>query len=176
MQNAISANRPASDEYAPAFELYIRLVPDGDVLETLAEQVGRMQRLLQPLSDGEAMKLHPPYTWTLKQVLGHVTDCERIFGYRALRLGRNDSTPLPGFDENQYMQFAGFDAWPMSELLEEFSLVRRAQIWLFRHLRPEAWQRRGTVIGHTATPRAFAYVIAGHAEHHLSIIKKRLGG
>ena len=176
MQNVISTIRPASDEYAPAFDPYIRLVPEGDVLETLAAQIGRMQALLQPLSDAEALKLHPPYTWTLKQVLGHVTDCERIFGYRALRLGRNDSTPLPGFDENQYVQFAGFDAWPMSELLEEFSFVRRAQICLFRHLSPEAWQRRGTVIGHTATPRAFAYVIAGHSEHHLAIIKKRLEG
>src|SRR5271167_4358955 len=115
--------RPAADEYAPAFDRYIRLVPDGDVVEVLDKQLARVQMLLDPLSDAQSLALHAPYTWTLKQVLGHLTDCERIFGYRALRLGRHDSTPLPGFDENQFMQFADFDAWPMSELLEEFSFV-----------------------------------------------------
>jgi len=171
-----TATRPTTDEYASDFDRYIRLVPTGDVLEILAEQLGRVQGLLQPLSDAHSLALHPPYTWTLKQVLGHLTDCERIFGYRALRLGRNDSTPLPGFDENQFMQFADFNAWPMSELLEEFTFVRRGHLHLLRHLSPDAWQWRGTVVDHAATPRAFAYVMAGHAEHHLAIVKKRLGG
>src|SRR5579862_3088382 len=150
------AIRPATDEYAPPFAPYIKLVPEGDILKTLDEQLGRLQALLKPLSEAQALTLHAPYTWTLKQVLGHLTDCERIFGYRALRLARNDATPLPGFDENQFMQFADFNAWPMSELIEEFSLVRRGHLQLFRHLAPEAWQRRGTIIDHAMTPRALA--------------------
>ncbi len=169
-----AAIRPSSDEYSPSFERYIRLVPEGDVVEILEEQLGRMQALLQPLSDAQSLALHSPYTWTLKQVLGHLTDCERVFGYRTLRLARNDSTPLPGFDENQFMQFADFNVWPMCELLEEFCYVRRGHVLLLRHLSPVAWDWRGTVVGHAATPRAFAYAIAGHAEHHLAIIEKRL--
>jgi hypothetical protein len=168
--------RPAADEYAPDFDRYIRLVPAGDILQILAEQLARAEALLHPLSDVESLAVHPPYTWTLKQVVGHITDCERVFGYRALRLARNDATPLPGFDENRFMQFADFNAWPMSELLEEFTCVRRAHLLLLRHLSPRAWQWRGTVIGCPATPRAFAYVMVGHAEHHLAIIKKRLAG
>jgi DinB superfamily len=170
------ASRPTADEYAPPFDPYIKLVPEGDILEKLDEQLGRLQALLKPLSEAQALTLHAPYTWSLKQVVGHLTDCERIFGYRALRLGRNDATPLPGFDENQFMQFADFNTWPMPELLEEFSLVRRGHLQLYRHLTADAWQRRGTVIDHPMTPRALAYVMAGHAEHHLAIIKKRLAG
>jgi DinB superfamily len=168
--------RPAADEYAPAFARYIHLVQDGDVVEILEKQLGRVQTLLKPLSDAQSLALHAPYTWTLKQVLGHLTDCERIFGYRALRLGRHDATPLPGFDENQFMQFADFNACPMAELLEEFAAVRRGHVLLFRHLSPSAWEWPGTVIDHAMTPRALAYVMAGHVAHHLAIMKKRLGG
>jgi hypothetical protein len=171
-----TATPPTADEYAPDFDRYIHLVPDGDVLEILAAQLGRLQALLQPLSDAQSLALHPPYAWTLKQVLGHLTDCERIFGYRAMRLARQDATPLPGFDENQFMQFADFNTRPMPELLEEFSCVRRGHLLLLRPLSPQAWQWRGTVVGHAMTPRALAYVMAGHLEHHLAIIKQRLGG
>jgi hypothetical protein len=171
-----TAIRPTADEYAPPFDPYIRLVPAGDVLEFLDKQLGRVLTLLSPLSDAQSLALHPPYTWTLKQVLGHLTDCERIFGYRALRLGRHDATPLPGFDENQFMQFADFNTYPMSELLEEFTALRRGHLLLLRHLSPVAWGCRGTVIDHAMTPRALAYVMAGHVEHHLAIIKERLGG
>jgi hypothetical protein len=171
-----TATRPPADEYAPAFDRYIRLVPDGDVSEILADQLARLQALLKPLSDAQSLALHAPYTWTLKQVLGHLTDSERVFGYRALRMARNDATPLPGFDEHQFMQFADFNACAMPELLEEFTLVRRSHVLLLRHLSADAWQWRGTVLDHAATCRALVYVMAGHVEHHLAIIKKRLGG
>jgi hypothetical protein len=169
------AVRPPSDEYAPAFDRYIRLVPEGDVVDILDKQLGRIQALLKPLSDEQSLALHAPYTWTLKQVLGHLTDCERVFGYRALRLARNDATPLPGFDENQFMEFADFNACPMAELVDEFTCVRRGHVLLLRHLSPVAWEWRGTVIDHAMTPRALAYVMAGHLEHHFAIMKKRLG-
>jgi hypothetical protein len=169
-----TSTRPAADEYAPDFERYIRLVPAGDVVEILAKQLARLQAVLQPLSDAESLAVHPPYSWTLKQVLGHVTDGERVFGYRALRMARQDPTPLPGFDEMHFMQFADFNSRPMAELLEEFGLVRRGHLLLLRPVSPQAWTWRGTVLGHPASCRALAYVMAGHAEHHLAIIKKRL--
>jgi hypothetical protein len=173
---ALSA-RPAAGEYAPEFDRYIRLVPDGegDVVDFLGDQLARVQALLEPVSEDQSLVLHPPYTWTLKQLVGHLTDCERVFGYRAMRVGRNDPTPLPGFDENQFMEFVDFNVWPLSELLEEFTLVRRSHLLLLRHLSPEAWQHRGTVSEHPMTPRALAYVMAGHVEHHFAIVKKRLG-
>ena len=174
MPNA-SPDRPDEHEYAPGFGNYIRLVPDGDILQTLEQQLGEMLALLGPLGEAQSLALHAPYTWTLKQVVGHMTDCERIFGYRALRLARNDGTPLPGFDENHYMRFVDFNAWPMPELLEEFAFVRRSHLHLFRHFTPEAWLWRGTVIDHSATARALAYAMAGHAKHHLDIARKRLG-
>jgi DinB superfamily len=167
--------RPAAGEYAPEFDRYVRLVPEVDVVEFLGDQLARVRALLGPVSEAQSLIVHPPYTWTLKQVVGHLTDCERVFGYRALRLGRNDPTPLPGFDENQFMQFVDLNVWPLSELLEEFTLVRRGHLLLWRHLSPEAWQHRGTVSDHPMTTRVLAYVMAGHVEHHLAIVNKRLG-
>jgi DinB superfamily len=166
--------RPGVGEYAPEFDAYIKLVPAGDLLEFLTQQLSRAQALFKPLSDTQSLAKHPPYTWTLKQVLGHITDCERVFGYRALRLARNDATPLPGFDESQFMQFSDVNACPLSELLEEFTLVRRGHLLLLQHFLPDAWQYRGTVSDHTTTTRAIAYAIAGHAEHHLGIVARRL--
>jgi DinB superfamily len=174
--DAASSARPVAGEYAPAFERYIGLVPAGDIVEILGEQLARLQAVLRPVNEAQAMTLHAPYTWTLKQVLGHLTDSERVFGYRALRLARLDATPLPGFDENQYMQTADFNSRPLAELLEEFTFVRRGHLLLLRHLPPAAWQWRGTVIDHPATCRSLAYVMAGHVEHHLAIVKKRLAG
>ncbi len=171
-----STNRPVVGEYAPVFDRYIGLVPTGDIVQTLGEQLARVQAVLQPVNEKQALTLHAPYTWTLKQVLGHLTDGERVFGYRALRLARLDPTPLPGFDETQFMESADFNSRPLAELLEEFTFVRRGHLLLLRHLPAASWQFRGTIIDHSMTCRALAYVMAGHVEHHLAIVKKRLAG
>ena len=170
------ASRPTLGEFAPDFERYIKLVPAGDVVAVLAEQLKRTQAIFEPLSEAQSLTVHPPYTWTLKQVLGHVTDGERVFGYRALRLARQDATPLPGFDENRFMETADFNDWPMAELLEEFICLRRSHLLLLSHVSQAAWQWRGTVLGQPASCRTFAFVMAGHMEHHLAIVKKRVGG
>ena len=170
------ASRPTASEYASDFDRYINLVPAGDVVAALADQLKRAQTILEPLSEAESLVVHAPYAWTLKQVLGHVIDGERIFGYRALRLARQDPTPLSGFDETHFMNAADFNSVPMAELLEEFASLRRSHVLLFKHISPEAWDWRGTVLGQPATCRAFAFVMAGHMEHHLAIVKKRLGG
>jgi hypothetical protein len=170
------ASRPTSGDYVPDFERYINLVPAGDIAAVLAEQLTRTQTIFKSLSEAESLVVHPPYAWTLKQVLGHVIDGERVFGYRAMRLARQDPTPLPGFDENHFMETADFNAWPMAELLEEFTSLRRSHVLLFRHVSPAAWDWRGTVLGQPSTCRALAFVMAGHMEHHLGIVNKRLGG
>jgi hypothetical protein len=170
------ASRPTSGDYVPDFERYINLVPAGDIAAFLAEQLKRTQTIFESLSEAESLVVHPPYAWTLKQVLGHVIDGERVFGYRAMRLARLDPTPLPGFDENHFMEAADFNAWPMAELLEEFASLRRSHVLLFQHISPDAWDWRGTVLGQPSTCRALAFVMAGHMEHHLGIVNKRLGG
>jgi DinB superfamily len=174
--DAVGSARPVAGEYAPVFDRYIGLVPAGDIVQILGEQLSRVQAVLRPVNETQAMALHAPYTWTLKQVLGHLTDSERVFGYRALRMARQDATPLPGFDETQFMQAADFNSRGLPELLEEFTFVRRGHLLLLRHLPTAAWQWRGTVIDHPATCRSLAYVMAGHVEHHLAIVKKRLAG
>ena len=171
-----SSARPDSQEYAPAFGTYIKLVPDGDVVAFLTAQLEEARETLASVSDADALKLHPPYTWTIKQVIGHVIDSDRVFGHRAHWLARNGGSPLAGFDENAFMAAIDFNRWPLPELAEEFNHVRRGNLALFEHFDEGTWSRQGVVNGHAATVRAMAYVMAGHAAHHLSILKQRLAG
>lgn len=169
-----SQSRPAADEYPSAVKNYISLVPQGDLIAILTAQAERLSQLVGNLSDAEALVHHAPYTWSIKQVLGHLADCERVFGYRLMRVARNDATPLPGFDENAYMQHVDFDRYPVGELLEEVVQLRRSHVYMLRHLPDEAWLRVGHVNGHAMTARAVACVLAGHMQHHLDIVARRL--
>src|SRR5579872_6073940 len=139
------ATRPTAGEYVPDFAPYISLVPPGDVVDVLDDQLKRTEAIFGRLNEAESLVVHAPYAWTLKQVLGHVTDGERVFGYRALRMARHDATPLPGFDENLFMQTADFNSVPLADLLEEFASLRRSHLLLLRHVSQEAWQWKGTV-------------------------------
>lgn len=168
--------RPAADEYSTEMGNYIRLVPDGSLLAHLESQLAEVVRLIGTLNDDDALVQHAPYTWSIKQVIGHMIDSERVFGYRAMRLARNDATPLPGFDENAFMLHSDFDACPIADLLTEFESLRRSHVLMLRHFSAEAWTRRGVVNDHLVTARAMAHVLAGHAEHHARILQKRLGG
>jgi DinB superfamily len=170
------ATRPSTVEYVTDFARYISLVPSGDVVDLLDDQLKRTQAIFGRLTEAESLVVHAPYAWTFKQVLGHVTDGERVFGYRALRLARKDATPLPGFDENLFMETADFNSVPMADLLEEFASLRRSHLLLLKYVSAEGWQWKGTVLGNPASCRAMAFVMAGHMEHHLVIVKKRLGG
>jgi hypothetical protein len=169
-------SRPKPEEHAAEVANYISLVPDGRLYETLELQADLVKQLVGGLSDDAALVRHAPYTWSVKQVIGHLIDCERIFGYRTLRLARNDATPLPGFDENAYMLQQDFDRCRIAELLEEFLSLRKSHVLMLRQFSSNAWDRRGIVNGHSLSTRAAAYVLAGHAEHHLQILRTRLGG
>jgi hypothetical protein len=169
------STRPESTEYAGGFGNYIRLVPDGDVQSFLESQLAEFMALLRGVPELESLVRHTPYTWSIREVVGHMTDCERIFGYRALRIGRGDATPLATFDENAYVQAANFDRLPLQQLVNEFELVRTSHLFLFRHFEPQAWLRWGVASDQPMSMRAFAYAIAGHAKHHLDILHRRLG-
>jgi hypothetical protein len=117
---------------------------------------------------------HPPYTWTIKQVVGHLTDSERVFGYRALRFARGDSTALSGFDENAYAAAARHDRVPLESLAREFENLRRSHIAFFEHLTAEAWLRSGAANNSDVSVRALAYILVGHEWHHVAILRRRL--
>ena len=167
--------RPKPDEYASFFAHYVSLVSETDILAVLSDQLDEVLSLLRPVTDAESLVLHPPYTWTIKEVVGHLTDGERIFSYRALRFARADSTPLPGFEENEYARAGEFNRIALAELVAEFDVVRRSTLHFFRHLPTSAWSRGGTANGGPVTVRASAYIMAGHVRHHLAILRKRLG-
>jgi hypothetical protein len=167
---------PASDEYGHHHARYVSLVPAGDILVTLAGQVEETLAILRGIPDAEAMQHHPPYHWSFKEVIGHVTDTERIFAYRALRFARHDPTPLPAFDQDDYVVHARFNTRALADVLADLVGVRQATLALFRSLDPEAWLRRGTASGTSVTVRAIAHIIAGHERHHAAVLRTRVEG
>ncbi len=169
----MSFGRPDPTEYAPYFERYLARVPEGDVVDLLAQQIEETVRLLSGLSEERARYRYAPGKWSVKEVVGHMADTERVLSYRALRFARGDETPLPGFDENALVANAGFDARPLADLLGEFEAVRRATVALFRGFPPEAARRRGVANEKTVSVRALAYIIAGHERHHRDILAER---
>jgi len=165
--NIADTGRPASDEHSPYYGGYIDQVPEGDILSHLAGQIERTTRLLQGLSEEQAAFRPTPTDWSVKEVVCHISDSERIFAYRALRIARADPTPLAGFDQEPYVVAAETDARPIADLLAEFASVRDSTLWLFRSLPAVAWLRRGVASDAPVSVRALAYIIAGHENHHV---------
>jgi DinB superfamily len=170
--NLDRSRRPAAGEHPPYFERYTKLVPAGDVVETLARQSGEMLALLRPLSEEKAGHRYAPGKWSIKGVLGHVTDTERVFAYRALAIARGDQGSLPGFDENVYAEHAGFDRLPFADLVSGFEIVRQSSLTLLRQLDADAWERVGTANGHATSLRAMAFIMAGHQRHHVNVLRE----
>lgn len=165
--------RPAPNEFFEYYGKYIALVPDGDVRAHLAKQIGESAKYITSRGDAWAGSRYAPGKWTPKEVIGHLTDAERIFAYRALRIARNDKTPLAGFEENDYVPVAGADARAVADLLEEWAAVRAATVKLFNSFDETAWSRRGTASGKEITARALAFIAAGHELHHVRILRER---
>ncbi|HLH40423.1 MAG TPA: DinB family protein [Bryobacteraceae bacterium] len=158
--------RPASNEHAPYYAKYIGLAPDGDIVSQLKSQIGETIGLLSPLSDAAGDFRYAPDKWSLKEVLGHMIDTERIFSFRALSFARGDRNPLPGFEQDDYVRAAGSNERTLKSLVEEFEAVRRSTVLLFGNFSEAAWQRRGIASGNEVTVRALAWIIAGHELHH----------
>jgi uncharacterized damage-inducible protein DinB len=143
------------------------------LLETLERQCVETARLLEKIPESKALYRYAPAKWSIKEVLGHLADSERVFAYRALRFARGDTTPLPGFDEQVYAPAGRFDERSVADLGAELGAVRRATIALFGGLDEEALARRGTANGTEVSVRALAYIIAGHELHHLTVLRER---
>lgn len=166
-------NYPETTEYSPYYERYVSLVPEGDILATLAGQMDSTLGLLRGIDEEKAGWRYAPDKWSIKELVGHLIDTERIFAYRALRFARNDQTPLPGFEQDDYIRNAAFDACQLDDLAREFEFVRRANLYMFRHLDKAAWQRRGIANDGELSVRALAFIMAGHEKHHMEILKTR---
>lgn len=172
----ITASRPGADEYAGSLADYVgRIGDDEDIMVVLASQVDDVLARLNGLSARGEYR-YAPGKWSIKEVVGHLSDTERIFAYRALRVGRGDSTPLPSFDEDAYVPEMRAGDRTLADLAAEWADVRRATIALFRHLPPAAWNRRGIASSHPVSVRALAYGIAGHVRHHVEILETRYTG
>ena len=165
--------RPEPGEYAPFYDRYISLVPGNDILGTLDTQRRQMLILLSGHDDSDANFRYAPDKWSVKQVLGHTCDTERIFAYRALRISRGDRTPIEGFEQDDYVRNSPFANRPLAELIEDYIAVRRATLTLLRNLDETAWNRRGIANKNEVSVRAIAYTIAGHELHHRRILEEK---
>jgi hypothetical protein len=163
--------RPASTEYGPYFEKYVNLVPEGDLLQLLPQQIKETTDLLRNITDAQGEYRYAPGKWSLKEVIGHMSDTERVMSYRLLRIARGDQTPLMGFDQDTYVNSAAFELHSVQDLLEELTAVRQATLYLLHGLTDEAWGRTGTVSNKEISVKSLAYIIAGHELHHRNIIE-----
>ena|SRR5688572_21218410 len=168
-----SPTRPAPTEYAQPYAGYVALVPEDDIFAELEKQSSDTQKLLASLDESKAAYRYAESKWSVKEVLGHFIDAERIFAYRALAFARGETQPLPGFEEKDYVRHAQFDAWKLGDLAEHYALVRRSTIVLFRNFPEEAWDRRGIASDNPITVRAIAWIIVGHERHHVKVLRER---
>ena len=167
------SGKPETSEYAAFYEKYVALVPGADVVSALEAQRLQTAQLLSACSERDGNFRYAPDKWTMKEVIGHLTDSERIFTYRALRIARADATPLSGFEQDDYVRAAGCARRQLREVAEEFALVRAATVALYRSLDDEAWARRGVANKNEITVRALAFITAGHELHHRHLLEER---
>jgi len=165
--------RPEADEYDPYYAKYLALVPQATPLPAMEEQLAEMLSLLRGLSEEQGGHRYAPGKWTVKQLLQHVIDGERVFAYRALRAARGDRTPLPGFDENTFADQADASRRTIQSLADELELVRRANLAMFSAMSEEELRRRTIANDSEMSVRAIAFLLAGHARHHTNVLRER---
>ena len=171
---AIARPEATTEFYPPYYGGYISLVPGDDILATLEQQLSSAGGVLASIDEHKANFRYAPGKWTIKELLGHVVDTERIFAYRILRFARNDHhTPIEGYDQDLYARFSPYARLPWSVIVEELRGARQSTLQLLHSLDSEAWMRRGVANQHEITVRALAYVIAGHLTHHLNVLKEK---
>ena len=164
---------PDRTEAAAYYFTYISRITSPDVVSVLARQREEIPALLAVISDEKSKYRYAPGKWSIRELWSHVNDSERVFLYRALWFARGFDTPLPSFEQEIAVGSAGADAVPWAEHIEEFRAIRSATLLFFRHLPEEAWKRTGVASGNPVSVRALAYIIAGHADHHRSILQER---
>jgi hypothetical protein len=165
--------RPSANEFAPYYGTYVNKVADGDIVATLKTQIGSTLEYLRAIPEARGGHRYAEGKWSIREVIGHMSDAERVFAYRALRFARADATPLPGFDENEFMKQSRLDDRSLASLIAEFEAVRAASVALFDGLFPEEWTRHGSASGKDVSVRGLAWIMAGHEVHHLEVLKSR---
>ena len=168
-----TSSRPEATEYKPYYGKYISMVPEAEAIPALESQIKAALALLRTIPESKGDHRYGPEKWTIKEVIGHVIDAERVFAYRAMRFARNDQTELPGFDENAYVPAGAFGTRTIADLAAEWDHLRRSNLAMFRGLEAEAWRRQGVASGHPVSVRALAFIIAGHGLHHAAILRER---
>ncbi|HET7456635.1 MAG TPA: DinB family protein [Gemmatimonadaceae bacterium] len=168
------STRPTAGEYAPYYDRYISQVPDGGDLVTLLEREGAaMVALVRSLPEEKGAYRYAPGKWSIKEVLGHIIDAERVFTYRALRAARGDRTPMPGFEQDDWVRDSNAASRSLADLATEYAAVRASTVALFRGLDDASAMRRGVANGVEVTPRALAWIVAGHERHHRRILEEQ---
>ena len=168
-------DRPGENEYAPFYAGYVARVPETDILAALRAQPDELSRVASSVSEEKEHYRYGDEKWSVREIFGHLVDAERFFGHRAFCVSRGDATPLPGFDEQLYVSRAGHDSRPLSELVKDFSLLREANVRMLESLEASAWPLEGVANGVKVTVRALAYIMAGHARHHVAVLRERYG-
>ena len=173
MDTSFRSIRPKGDEHIAYYSTYIDRVPDGDIVEILKKETAETLAFLRSIPESKLDYRYAPGKWNIRQIVGHLADGERVFQYRAWRFSRADTIPVPGFDENLYVDTAPFENVSMPDLIDEFEALRRASIHLFSNMTEEAMTRRGVANGDEISVRAIAFILAGHVSHHLQVLKER---
>jgi len=171
--STVTIPRPQADEHLAYYGRYISQVPDGDLLALLRDQVMETVALLGGVSADREQYAYAPEKWTIREVVGHIIDAERVFAYRALTFARAPGTSLPGFDENAWVPAGKFGTRTLADLVEEFQIVRASTVQLARHFDEETLKLRGLANGAEISVRALLYIIAGHERHHLVLLRER---
>ena len=164
---------PDPSEYTPFYSGYVNRVPPCDIIALLETQIEDTLQLLTALSEEEAGFRYAPGKWSIKQIVGHLSDAERVFVFRALSFSRNESKPLPGYEQDDYAEAANFDQRRWSDLLDELRAVRRASVHFFQGLDEAMMERTGIANDVSFTVRALAYILAGHERHHVHVLQER---
>lgn len=167
--------RPYENEYGAPYRRYVDLVPETDIVSALDLQAAVIERWPARVAHEKEVLAYAPDKWTPRQVVGHLSDVERVFCYRALRFSRRDPTPLPGFDENPFVANAEYATIPLQMLVAELVALRRANLPLFRRLDEPTWSATGEASGLAISVRAIAYAMVGHVRHHVNVLKERYG-
>lgn len=165
--------KPQAGEFAPFYQGYIDKVPEGDILQTLEDSREQMIAFMQTLPTEKWLHRYEPGKWSIKEMIVHLADAERVFAYRAMCIARNEQNPLPGFDHNAYVPESRADKRSIASIIGEYNAVREASLQLYANLEEDVWMRVGNANGAPVSVRAFAFITAGHEMHHLSIIKER---
>jgi len=171
----MSLVRPESSEYASFYAGYVARVPEADILSVLQKQADEIRDLARALPAAKETFRYADGKWSIREVLGHLIDGERVFGYRAFCFSRGEQAPLPSFDENQYVAAAAADQVPLADLASEFAAVRGSNLAFLRRLSAAEGARVGTASGKAISVQALAYIMAGHPRHHVAVLRERYG-